>query len=133
MWQIALYSLTVNIIPSIYYSAIGLLLFAGLLFDIAGVIFFRRAKTTINPLTPKATTTLVTTGIYRISRNPMYVGFIFILWAWAIFLKAPFSLLGVGLYIIYIQHFQIKPEEKALEQHFGNDFITYKNNVRRWL
>ena len=105
----------------------------GIGFDLAGVMAFRRHRTTINPLHPEKTSSLVTGGVYRISRNPMYVGMALLLLAWAVYLESPAALLGIGAFIAYITHFQIIPEESRLSQHFGADFDTYRQRVRRWL
>jgi protein-S-isoprenylcysteine O-methyltransferase Ste14 len=105
----------------------------GIGFDLAGLISFRRHRTTINPLRPERTSSLVTSGIYRISRNPMYVGMALLLLAWAVYLESPAALLGIGGFIAYITCFQIIPEESLLAQHFGADFAAYRQRVRRWL
>lgn len=105
----------------------------GVSFDIAGIISFIRAKTTINPLRPHKATSLVSTGVYRVTRNPMYVGMLFLLIAWAIYLSSAWALLGPLAFVLYMNRFQIGPEEKALEALFGDEFIDYKKKVRRWL
>lgn len=106
---------------------------AGAFFCLAGVVSFRRARTTVNPLKPESATSLVTTGIYRVSRNPMYVGFALFLVAWAGWLAAPWALAGVIAFVLYINRFQIAPEERALAAIFGAEFEHYKAGVRRWL
>lgn len=113
-------------------AAIALVM-AGLFFCLAGVISFRRAKTTVNPLKPETASSLVNSGIYTISRNPMYVGFALFLNAWAVFLASPWTLLGVAGFVLYINRFQISPEERALEKIFGDEFLEYKSKVRRWI
>lgn len=105
----------------------------GISFDLAGLVAFRRHRTTINPLHPEKTSSLVTGGIYRISRNPMYVGMALLLLAWAVYLESPAALLGIGAFIAYITRFQIIPEESLLSQHFGAEFENYRQRVRRWL
>lgn len=105
----------------------------GLAFSIAGALAFRRAGTTVNPMRPERATTLVTTGVYRITRNPMYVGLMFALLAWAVFLASPLSLAGPVLFIAYIDRFQIKPEEAILTAKFGSVYEQYKSTARRWL
>ena len=105
----------------------------GVSFDIAGILSFRRARTTVNPLRPANTTALVSTGVYRITRNPMYVGMLFILIAWAVFLSSAWTLLGPLAFVLYMNRFQIGPEEKVLEGLFGEAYDKYKRNVRRWL
>lgn len=106
---------------------------AGLLFVLAGGISFRRARTTVNPLKPEAASTLVTSGIYRYTRNPMYVGFALWLLAWGLHLASPLVLLGVLGFVLYMNRLQIAPEERALGRLFGADFAAYRQRVRRWL
>ena len=105
----------------------------GGLFCLIGVLAFRRAKTTVNPLKPDDATSLVTSGIYQVSRNPMYVGFALFLVAFGVYLSAPLSFVGVIGFILYMNQFQIKPEERAMEEVFGEEFVIYKSKVRRWL
>lgn len=107
---------------------------AGSLVSALGVKSFRNEKTTVNPTKPHHATSLVIKGIYRISRNPMYLGFLLLLIAWAFFLAhLPSLLLLPTIFVIYMNKFQIPAEEKALQIKFGEDFISYKNSVRRWL
>ena len=109
------------------------LLLAAVAVSVAGVVEFRRARTTVNPLKPGAATSLVTSGIYRVSRNPMYVGFALALLAVAVFLAhavAPVMLIG---FILYMNRFQIRPEEQALKAIFGEEFTRYATRVRRWI
>jgi protein-S-isoprenylcysteine O-methyltransferase Ste14 len=105
----------------------------GVACSLAGVFAFHRAKTTINPLSPEAATTMVTSGIYQISRNPMYLGIFFTLIGWAVWLShlSVFALLP--FFILYINRFQIEPEERALASKFGGQFTAYATAVRRWL
>lgn len=105
----------------------------GIGFALAGVLSFRRHRTTINPLHPEKTRHLVTGGVYRISRNPMYVGMALLLLAWAVYLESPAALLGPIAFIAYITRFQIIPEEILLAQHFAEEFSAYRQRVRRWL
>jgi protein-S-isoprenylcysteine O-methyltransferase Ste14 len=105
----------------------------GVCCDLLGFLAFRKAKTTINPLKPQKTSALVTTGIYRFSRNPMYVGLVCFLLAWTAFLAALWPLAGPILFVFYINRFQIEPEERLLAQCFAERFEIYKNSVRRWL
>ena len=105
----------------------------GACFDVAGIIAFRRAKTTVNPMKPEKSAALVSTGVYRITRNPMYVGMVFILLAWAVYLTSAWALFGPLVFAAYITHFQIKPEERVLAARFGVEFASYQARVRRWL
>ena len=111
----------------------GALAAAGLLVEMAGVLEFLRRKTTVNPMRPERASALVTGGVYRWTRNPMYLGWLPILTGWAIYLQHPFALVGVALFALYLTRFQIIPEERALEARFGEAYREYKRRVRRWL
>ena len=104
-----------------------------ILFLLAGGYAFQKAKTTLNPTTPTATSSIVASGVYRVSRNPMYVGFLFVLTGWAIWLSHPLSFLFLPVFVAYMNRFQISPEERALSAKFGEEYDTYKQGVRRWL
>lgn len=109
------------------------LLAAGVLVAIAGVVAFRRHRTTVNPLDPSASSCVVTGGIYAVSRNPMYLGFALVLAAWAAQLSSiPAALLLPG-FVGYLTRFQIQPEERALLAKFGAPFEEYMSRVRRWV
>ena len=99
----------------------------------SGIAAFRRARTTLDPMKPETASALVTDGIYRHTRNPMYLGLAFLLGAWAVLLGAPWSLLGLVLFVVYLNRFQIRPEERALGAAFGVAYETYRAAVRRWL
>lgn len=105
----------------------------GAAFDLSGLMAFRRAKTTVNPMKPQSTSSMVDSGVYRVTRNPMYVGLVFILCGWAVFLWSWWALLGPFAFAAYIGRFQIAPEEKALSTLFGAEYLAYKARVRRWL
>lgn len=105
----------------------------GIGFSSAGAIAFRRSRTTVNPLHPERASSLVTCGVYRVTRNPMYVGMLLGLLAWAVGLASPISLAGPVAFIIYINRFQIGPEERVLLAKFGRQFEAYRSSVRRWL
>jgi len=111
----------------------GIFIAIGLFFGLAGIISFRLAKTTVNPETPEKASTLVQTGIYKITRNPMYVGLVCVLIAWAAWLGSVYSLSVVVVFIFYISRFQILAEERALIELFGNKYLDYCLKVRRWL
>ena len=100
---------------------------------IASVISFRLAKTTISPFHPNQTSHIVQTGIYRFSRNPMYLSIVIFLVAFAIYLENVTALLVLPLFIWLINVLQIFPEEEALAQKFGNEYLAYKKAVRRWV
>lgn len=98
-----------------------------------GVLAFRGAGTTVNPMKPESSSSLVVSGIYAITRNPMYLGFLLMLLAWAIYLSHPAAFLFLPPYVLYMNRFQIEPEERALASLFGQAFTTYASRVRRWL
>jgi protein-S-isoprenylcysteine O-methyltransferase Ste14 len=111
----------------------GLAIAAGIGCLLLGVVAFRRSRTTFNPTTPHAATALVASGIFRFTRNPMYLGFLLVLLGWALFLSNGLALLGLPAFILYMNRFQIAPEERALAALFGADFAAYKARVRKWL
>ena len=100
----------------------------------AGVVGFRKAQTTVNPLTPEQATSLVSGGIYRLTRNPMYLGMLLVVIASGIFWQHLVALaVGAVFFFAYINRFQVTPEERAMEKLFGDEFRTYCESVRRWL
>ena len=119
--------------PAFRIGAALLIATLGAGFDVAGIIAFRQAKTTLNPMKPHTSVALVSHGIYRITRNPMYVGLGLILLAWAVYLASGWALLGPLAFAAYITRFQIQPEERVLAARFGNQFNRYQASVRRWL
>ena len=133
MWWLAPSTPTFELNPIIQYSLITLFIGLGLIFDFSALYVFRKAKTTINPMAPERASALVINGIYRFSRNPMYVGLLFFLFAWAVFLQSIASMGILIVFVIMITYLQIKPEETVLEKHFGDTFTEYKKRVRRWL
>ncbi len=104
-------------------------------FVILGVaaLYFLRARTTINPLNPGNTSSLVTRGLYRFSRNPIYVADVLFLIGWAFYMSNIFSFLLILGFMPYLNRFQIEPEERTLEAKFGDEYRAYKSQVRRWL
>ena len=105
----------------------------GFLIDFVSIAAFIRARTTVNPLAPEKANALVVSGLYRFSRNPMYLGLLMILLGWAAWLAQPLALAVVAAFAVLIETLQIRPEEKALEEKFGEDFRAYKKRVRRWI
>lgn len=133
VWLISKIAPAIHVDKNWHVFIILFLILGATLFCTLGVMSFKKAETTVNPLNPENASTLVISGIYKISRNPMYVGFALFLLAWASYLTAPFSLIGVLGFIFYMNRFQIVPEERALLELFGKDFEEYKAKVRRWL
>jgi len=108
-------------------------LVAGVCVSVLGVAGFRRARTTLNPLKPEKSSALVTSGIYRYTRNPMYLGLLLVLFGWAFFLSNALAFLFLPAFILYMNRFQIEPEERVLASVFGQEFTAYLSKVRRWL
>jgi protein-S-isoprenylcysteine O-methyltransferase Ste14 len=100
---------------------------------VAGVLEFRRARTTVNPTTPQAATSMVRSGIYRHTRNPMYLGMLLVLAGWAVWLASLAAVAVLPVFVLYLNRLQIEPEERALASRFGADFEEYRRSVRRWL
>ena len=114
-------------------SAILILFAAGAAIGLAGIWSFRKARTTVNPWRPHASSTLVVSGIYRYTRNPMYLALMLGLAGWGLWLANLWALLLGFVFVPYMNRFQIRPEERALERQFGQSFQDYCRRVRRWL
>jgi protein-S-isoprenylcysteine O-methyltransferase Ste14 len=132
MWALASSPPSLPVLTSVRLALAGILAVVGVAFDLLGLIAFRRARTTVNPLHPERASALVTGGIYSVTRNPMYVGMAFLLTAWAVYLSSPWPFLGPALFVVYITRFQIKPEERVLRERFS-EYHSYASRVRRWL
>ena len=133
MWAVSLLPVHLDVPEHVrIFGALTLALVGGGM-TISGARAFRKVKTTINPLTPEKTSSFVNTGIYGVTRNPMYLGLLFVLAGWSVFLACPWSLLGLPGFVLYIGRFQIAPEERMLEKLFGADYSEYTTKVRRWL
>ena len=109
------------------------LLVIGLGIAVSGVVSFRRAKTTVNPIKISTASSLVSSGVFRLTRNPMYLGLLIALAGWAVYLASWLALLGLPLFVLYMNRFQIGPEERAMASLFGADYAAYKERVRRWI
>lgn len=111
------------------------LIFIGVAFTLDGwsLWLFFRAKTTFNPMNPSNTSHLVITGLYRISRNPMYLGLLLMLIGWALYLGSVSPLLVLPLFVWLLTKMQIEPEEEILIQKFGQEYKDYQRRVRRWI
>ena len=132
MWLVSAYSVFTIALP--WRSALAFIFYTGgSAIVLAGILTFRRMKTTVNPLTPEATTTMVTSGICRFTRNPMYLGFLLILVGWAIADSNLLAFAFLPLFVWYMNRFEILPEERALGAKFSETFTRYKRSVRRWV
>jgi protein-S-isoprenylcysteine O-methyltransferase Ste14 len=133
MYFISAYSNASTLVLSMNFEISLIFFVIGIMFAVAGVVSFKIHKTTVNPVKTDNVSTLVKTGIYKYTRNPMYVGMFMWLVGYGIYLSNPFNILPLGLFVYYMNMFQIKPEEAFLISAFGDDYINYKQSVRRWL
>lgn len=133
MWGISLADFDIELNIILRGTIMAILLGLSVFFIITGILSFRKAATTISPLKPEAASALVCSGIYQISRNPMYVGLLLLLLAWGVYLSSFLSLFAIAGFVYYLNRFQIIPEEQALLSIFGSEFEDYQLRVRRWL
>lgn len=133
MWIVSDIGLQIPFATTPKYVMTAFLLGAGITFDVLGLLAFRKSRTTVNPLRPERATALVTSGVYKITRNPMYVGMSLLLLAWAVWLSALLPFAGPVIFVLYITRFQIQPEERVLLERFGDEYAAYAARVRRWL
>jgi protein-S-isoprenylcysteine O-methyltransferase Ste14 len=105
----------------------------GMIVASLGIAEFRKAQTTVDPRAPEDSASLVICGVYQYSRNPMYLGFFFLLLGWALYLSHVFVFALLPLFIGYMNRFQIQPEEKFMLQKFGDAYRLYITQVRRWV
>jgi len=119
-------------IPAAGWVASGIAL-VGMAIAVLGVLAFRTAGTTVDPRVPDQSESLVVSGIYRYSRNPMYLGFLMVLCAWGLWLGNVPALLFLPAFVLYMNRFQIAPEERFMREKFGDAFTRYCTGVRRWL
>ena len=133
MWCLSTLTPVILLTSTIKIALVFGFISVGIFFALSGAISFRLAKTTVNPLKPDTASALVTSGIYQFTRNPMYIGFVAFLFAWASYLGSAWAVALIILYMAYIQRFQIAPEERALTALFKDEFTAYKKQVRTWL
>ena len=129
--------LTKNIFPKIkIYNNIvlgSLFILIGILIASSSILLFKRYRTTITPINPKSATKLITSGIYKFSRNPMYFSLLLLLTGISIMINPIGGFIFIPIFILYLNLFQILPEEKAMTDLFKDEFLEYKNSVRRWI
>ena len=133
MWLVAYFTPTLSFHFAAAWGTALTLGALGLAVTVAGVVQFRLARTTVNPLKPAKAATVVTNGIYRFTRNPMYLGMLLVLAGWQVYLGNLFSLEYLLLFPYFITRHQIKPEEQALSAKFGEPYQAYMDRVRRWV
>jgi protein-S-isoprenylcysteine O-methyltransferase Ste14 len=133
MWAVNRYCPLLSVIRDPWNQSGWFVMSAAAITPIAALNEFRRAHTTVDPHKPETASTLVTSGVYSWTRNPMYLGLSVLLLGWAIKLGTLSSLAGPLLFMPLIQHVQIRPEEQALRTRFGSDYDRYCERVNRWL
>ena len=111
----------------------GLILLLGVVTAVLATLLFKKDKTTVDPMNPEETTTLVTNGIFSITRNPMYLGLFLSISSTILFFGSWFGIIILMFFVWYINKFQIIPEEEAMEKLFGNKYSEYRQKVRRWI
>ena len=109
------------------------MIITGLVIILSAIILFKKYQTTITPLNPSNATKLITGGIYKFSRNPMYLGLLLVLLCISIMLNLTGGFFLIPLFILYLNLFQIIPEENAMVDLFKDEFLEYKKKVRRWI
>lgn len=114
-------------VPAVVLAVIGAVCIG------AGITEFRRHGTTVDPRDPQRSSSLVDTGIFRFTRNPMYLGLLVVLTGWAVFLGNLLPFLVLPMYVLYLGKYQIEPEERLLAAKFGDRFEAYRRKVRRWI
>lgn len=109
-----------------------IILIVGFLIMIMALLQFTRKKTTTDPLHPEKANHLVTGGIFKYTRNPMYLAMLLFLIVLGLRLGNAFNTLLAAGFVYYMNHFQIKHEEEALTKKFGKEYLLYLKAVRRW-
>jgi protein-S-isoprenylcysteine O-methyltransferase Ste14 len=132
IWGIAwiLPSLSINI--PLRFWIVAAFVLSGCAVAIWAIVSFRHAKTTVNPLNPEAASRLLVHGIYQYSRNPMYLGMLLTLAGWCVYHANVAAVVVLPCFVVYINQFQIRPEEGILGQKFGAAYQAYLTRVSRW-
>tara|TARA_B100001027_G_scaffold153176_1_gene107547 strand:- start:176 stop:631 length:456 start_codon:yes stop_codon:yes gene_type:complete len=116
------------------FKAIGIIfLILGFIIIFLAVLKFIKIKTTVDPTRPHKTSNLVISGIYKITRNPMYLGMLFLIMAYTIYTNNVVGSITIPIFIFYINKFQIEPEEIEMRKKFGESFENYCKKVNRWI
>lgn len=133
MWAVNEYMPWAKLAFAWRVPAAAALLALALLPMLAAVASFVAARTTINPMRPARASALITDGVFRLSRNPIYLGDLLLLLAYAVWLANALNVLLLLAFVWYLNRFQIEPEERALTEIFGERYLAYCARVRRWL
>ena len=133
MWLLAKATPALDFVLPYAAGIATLIAVPGLVVAVEGVRVFRRHATTVNPIKPGEASSMVTEGVYRYTRNPMYLGLACCTFAWGLYLQNFAAFLFVFVFVAYMTHFQIKPEERALQELFGAEYTEFSSRVRRWI
>ena len=133
MWFASLRTTRLDLPSPLRVGAAVVLTVAGVWFVVDARMSLEREKTTWRPMTPGQATSLVTSGAYRVSRNPMYLGMLLVLLGLGVALSSPAAVAASAVFAFYIDRFQIVPEERALTAVLGEEYLDYRTRVRRWL
>jgi protein-S-isoprenylcysteine O-methyltransferase Ste14 len=126
MWLVSSLAAAADVVFGSRIGAAIAIALVGMFFGVTAMATFVRSKTTMNPTKPSATSSLVTHGVFRFSRNPMYLSLVLYLIAWAVYLSNWLALVLLPLFVLYINQFQIKPEERALDALYGQAYASYR-------
>jgi protein-S-isoprenylcysteine O-methyltransferase Ste14 len=133
MWALSHFSSRWDMAWQLRWGLIALFLAIGFALAPPAIVAFRQIKTTIDPVRIDRASSLVVSGPFRFTRNPMYLGMVSLLFAWAIYLSAPLATLGPFAFALFTTRFQIIPEERVMTTKFGDDYERYRKSVRRWI
>jgi protein-S-isoprenylcysteine O-methyltransferase Ste14 len=133
MWAIALETPGMTFDPPGRIVLAVLCALLGIAVVVSGIMSFVKARTTVNPIEIAKVSAFVHVGMFRVTRNPMYLGMAVILLGWAVFLGNLAALAGIAAFVAIITRIQIIPEERVLAQRFGEDYAAYRRRVRRWI
>jgi protein-S-isoprenylcysteine O-methyltransferase Ste14 len=133
MWLVSLGTPSLTLPAALRVLAAGVFFVGGAVLIVAARVELARARTTFSPVAPERARRVVTTGVYRFSRNPMYLGTLLSLVAFGVLLANPLAVLVSALFAGYINRFQIVPEERILQRRFGSTYDQYLSAVRRWI
>jgi len=114
------------------WTVFGILFLLGFALLATGARLFIKARTSLSPTTPTEASSLVVSGVYRFTRNPMYLGGFVMLLAWALWLAKFSTCFFLAFFVLYLTRFQIIPEERVLRARFGTEYDDYTKRVRRW-
>ena len=133
MWLSSLRTPRLDLPTPIRVGSAVALTVAGVWFVVGARMSLDKAKTTWRPMTPGQSTSLVSTGVYGVSRNPIYLGMLLVMLGLGVALSSPVALALSVVFVLYLDRFQIEPEERALSTILGQEYQDYQTRVRRWL